>query len=163
MLKSKALTRLVYLVEGHPADQDLLSPGALTSAITSTQAKHGFTVIRTACLEQTIAWVGRMHRALQASDRLVDVRGTTYEAFAAECAAMRALSVGDVHKRMLRQLPGCSAAVASAIAEHHPTPAALFEACTAPHDPGARLAGQGPKMTATIRDVYAAESYARGA
>jgi len=161
MLRSATLTRRVLLVEGGLGTQDLLAPGALKEKLADAVVA-GFVVVRTDCLEQTIAWAGRMHGVLRASALVTDATALqarpTYSAFSTECAAMRALTVGGVLHRMLRQLLSVPDKKAAGATATFPTFAALYDALEAA-EAGSRVAGQGKKMSDTMREVFTSKSY----
>lgn len=141
--------RVTYIVEGDLARQDILSPAALVTALSTTRVVDGFHVERTASTEATIAYLTHLHRHLEGILRTAGLTnhgdedgdehpvgpfarflprgGIRYEAFAESAKKKHALTARQIFGSQLRQIHGCGAPRAEAILARFPTPRSLVE------------------------------------
>jgi len=129
----------VLLVEGALGRQDVMSAEALRSALRTSLVASGMHAVTTGSTDDTVAWLAATHRSLarrlglgpagRGASTAARLRstgataGVTYAAFAAASRKSQPLAVLSAHGRMLRHVPGMSAARAQSLLERHPTPA----------------------------------------
>ncbi|KAJ1926928.1 Crossover junction endonuclease mus81 [Tieghemiomyces parasiticus] len=150
-LRSCGAEHVIYLVEGsHAEEERRIGTNAIQTVLSETQVLHGFAMKRTASLEATLDYLGRVTAQIQAKfqDRTLHripashVDRTTYPALKRDlqtrypdriwCISYRALShiasksgyltLGDLFVKMLMTVKGMSAEKALHLSRRYPTP-----------------------------------------
>lgn len=173
-LSRSGMRHVTYLVEGSLGDQARVPAAALRTAMAMTQQQRGFRVLRTESLAHTAEELRRTHEQIKAQLALGGARAARLlcrdaagrpvplARFSDALRKTWSAGAGDVWRRMLRQVSGCSAERAAAFAERYATLRAALEAVEGMgaaeaaelfRDIRPPKGGQGP--TAKLRKLWA--------